>query len=77
MYLVSWNCASWKKTLEHIQANHKPAKKATGGITNETKATSSASATISAGASGLEEWLSQLQADILCLQEVKIDRTKV
>jgi len=90
MFLVSWNCASWKKTLEHINANHRPAKKVLHPFTTtESTTTATATATATCGlnsksvtstnttTAGLDDWLSQLQADILCLQEVKIDRTKV
>eukprot|EP00605_Chrysophyceae_sp_TOSAG23-4_P000585 GSChrysophyteH1.ASY1.ANO1.662.1 assembled CDS len=62
MHLVSWNVASWTTTLKHIYSNHKP----------ENNAKS-----ISAQEAGLEMWMKELMCDILCLQEVKLERSKV
>ena len=71
MFLVSWNCASWKKTIEHINTNHAPKQ------IKDSTLKGSTTVNVTKARTGLDLWLSQLQADIFCLQEVKIDRSRV
>jgi exodeoxyribonuclease III len=62
MHIVCWNVAGWKTTVENIAEHHKD------GSNNGTSAGSSAA---------LENWLKLMEVDILCLQEVKLMRSKV
>jgi exonuclease III len=77
MHLISWNVASWKTTLEHINENHCPALNHPNGSVKSSNGNSSSKAKSPGSGTGLDCWLRQLQVDVLCLQEVKVERGKV
>jgi exonuclease III len=73
MYLISWNCASWKTTVDkHISVNHLPKPRPP-----TSSASSSSFSAKPKQKTGLEEWLNLLAVDILCLQEVKIKKGEI
>lgn len=66
MLIVSWNVAAWKKTVENIWEHHKPKELTSSGVSSP-----------AAQAAAVVNYLLSMGADVLCLQEVKIDRLKL
>ena len=61
MHLISWNVASWKTTLEHINENHCPALNHPNGSVKSSNGNSSSKAKSPGSGTGLDCWLRQLQ----------------
>ena len=58
LHVVSWNCAGWRTALEEVTRTTRTGPKG-ADVAGDRQAC-------------LREWLARLDADVVCLQEVKV-----